>query len=171
MRRTNLTASVLAVLAGAWVLAAVASSHAALVAHYKLDEPAGSGDPVFDSAGTNPGTLINDNPANLAQGVSPAPFGTAYRFSRAGGLSGAVNLGTSSTVQPADKFTVSFWFQIDTIDNGFERLIESMDGTVSTSRGYRFDLGTNGEQLRALLRDGTGASSNKQHSATLTAGT
>ncbi len=147
IRASSLTSTAFMLLASA--------AQAGLVAHYRLDEPAQSPGPVVDSVAGQDGAVIN--PARVTQGVG-GPFGLAYQFAPGGGQGGGVNLGTSGAVQPADNFTMTFWFRPETL-NQFDRLIESMSGTATTSRGFRYDLGAApGEKVRALLRDGTGAS-------------
>ncbi len=159
-------------LAGLCVLLVAGPASASLVAHYRMDEAPGAGDPVTDSADANDGTLINS--ARVNQGVTGAPFtftaARAYDFAPGGGQGGGVNLGTSSDVRPADDFTVSFWFNADTLDQ-FDRFVESMDGTVPTSQGYRIDLGAPpGDSVRALFRDGSGSSTAVEHSSNVNPG-
>ena len=158
-RLPNSRTYVMARLIGAYAVISLMTSalpiaQAGLIAHYALDEAAASGNPVADSAGANSGSLINA--ARVTQGVAGAPFGTAYDFEPTTN-GGGVNLGTSAAVRPTDDFTMTFWFQADVL-NAFDRLVESMDGTAASSRGYRLDLGPSpGNHVRALLRDGTGS--------------
>jgi len=61
--------------------------------------------------------------------------------------------------------------QLDKLD-AFDRLVESMNGTVATSRGMRFDLGSApGNHVRILLRDGSGAQLPFEHTRVLSTGT
>jgi len=127
------------------------------VALYKLDEPAGSGNPVVDSAGSNHGTLMG----NPAQGVPGAVCG-ACAFDGAGD---GVNVGNGSALKPADDFTVTFWFNPQSFTSTtappfkYERIIDATGTTGGIAAGYRVLLmqaGTN-SKLRWLVR-GTGGS-------------
>jgi len=142
------------------------TAEAALVAHYRLDDLSTAG-AIEDSVGAHDGAVINA--ARVTPGV-PLQFGTSFDFQPGGGQGGGINLGTSAAVRPADDFTMTFRFNADTLDQ-FDRLIESMDGTTPTSRGFRIDLGSSpGDSVRALLRDGSGSSNNVQHSSNVAPG-
>ena len=135
---------------------------------YRLDEPP-SVAAVRDSAGGNDGTLIH--PARVTKGAqSGANLGWAYDLQPGGGQGGGINLGSSHVVQPTDDFTITFRFQADTL-NAFDRFVEAMSGTGTNSKGLRIDLGAApGDQVRALLRDGTGASNMLHAGPTLETG-
>lgn len=138
-----------------------------ILAHFPFDEVAGFGDPVDNTVSTIEGSLING--AQVVQGVTPAPFGNAIEFEPVGS-GGGVNLGADPSVKPTDDFTMTFWFNADVLD-AFDRLVESMDGTIATSRGLRMDLGGAGNRFRTLLRDGTGSQNNLEHSTVLSTNT
>ena len=145
-------------------VAVTPSAQADLVAHYALDEPAGSGDTVIDSLGSNDGTLIGaPHVTREVPSFLPA-LGTAYEF----GLRGGANLGTGEEVRPVDQFTMTWWMRPTTL-NSFDRIYETLAGTGNNGNGIRIDLGANpGDRLRVLLRDGNGASSTQHtHSRNL----
>ncbi len=145
-----------------------AGLRAELVAHYRLDEAVGGTNVVVDSVGGNDGTLINAG--LVGREFEPAPFRVAYDFRTDAVQGGGVDLGTSAAVRPQTNWTVTWWMQLDELD-AFERLVESMNGTASTSRGIRFDLGSAGNHVRILLRDGTGAQLTVEHTRVLSTGT
>lgn len=161
-RQFSCTATIMVCLI--FILGTVRDSQATPVAHYALDESSGV---VVDAAfegGLNHGTVINDPEVNQNSGT--AIFGTSYDLAPTGSAGGGANLGTDVSVRPANDFTMTFWFRPDSFDN-FDRIIESMNGAAPTSRGYRFDTGGTGSNLRALLRDGSGTSNSLQHPLTL----
>ncbi|MFT6239342.1 MAG: hypothetical protein ACJAQT_001421 [Akkermansiaceae bacterium] len=124
-------------------------AYADLVAHYALDETSPS-PIVTDSLGQNPGTLIGT--ATPTKGFT-APHATAYDFPLRSGF----KINPSPEVQPSDQFTLTWWFRPTTL-NAFDRFFETLSGTGNDGSGIRIDLGGNGTQVRALLRDGNGSS-------------
>jgi len=127
-----------------------ANVHADLVAHYPLDETSAADNTVTDSLGQNHGTLIS--PGEVTKGIN-APHGTGYEFTLRGGAS----IPPTSAIRPVDQFTITWWFRPTTLD-AFDRLYESLAGTGNNGTGIRIDLGgAPGEKVRALLRDGNGA--------------
>lgn len=138
------------------------------VAHFPLDEPLGG---IAGNTVGADGTVVND--AQVAQG-SPGVFGTSYKFSSTAvnntGVGGGINLGSSASVQPANDFSVSWWFNLDT-NNQFDRFLEAMTGSAATGQGYRFDTGGAGNKVRTLYRDGSGVQVNLEHTQVLNTGT
>ena len=131
------------------------SALADLVAHYAFDEPAGSGDRIIDSLGSNDGTLIGSASVTREAPAANPALGTAYEF----GLRGGANLGTGSEVRPIDQFTMTWWMRPTTL-NSFDRIYETLSGTGNDGNGIRIDLGASpGNRLRVLLRDGNGSTS------------
>ena len=154
-----------AIFAVAALLLARGALQGELAAHYRLDEAEGTGNPVADSAGSNDASLINSG--LVGRESVPSPFRAAYDFGNGGG----VDLGISAAVRPETDWTITWWTRLDKLD-AFDRLVESMNGTVTTSRGLRFDLGSApGNHIRMLLRDGTGAQLALQHVRVLDTGT
>ena len=125
------------------------NARADLVAHYALDETDPGNNTVTDSLGLNHGTIIS--PGNVTKGL-PGPHGAVYDF----GLRGGVNIPPASEIRPDDQFTITWWFRPTTL-NAFDRLYESLAGTGNDGNGIRIDLGSSGDNLRALLRDGNGS--------------
>ena len=148
---------------------ACATAQSELVSHYRLDEAVVGANAVVDSAGSNDGALIN--PDRVARGISPAPFLAAYDFQPDVSLGGGIDLGTNMAVRPQANWTATWWVHLDKL-NAYDRMLESMNGTVATSRGIRFDLGSApGNHVRILLRDGSGAQIPLQHTRALSTGT
>lgn len=146
-----------------------AAAQGKVTAHYRLDEPANAGGVAIDSVTGSGAPLINAD--RLEQGSVPSPFNTAYDFRPDAIRAGGVALGTSAAVRPQSNWTVTCWARLDTLD-AFDRLVESMNGTATTSRGIRIDLGSApGNHIRMLLRDGTGAQLALEHTRVLSTGT
>lgn len=120
-----------------------------LVVHYALDETDTTTSVVQDSLQENNGFLIgSSNPTkNFA-----ALHGTGYNFPLRSGF----RVNPSPEVQPTDQFTITWWFRPTTL-NAFDRFYETLSGTGNNGSGIRIDLGGNGRQVRALLRDGNGS--------------
>ncbi len=122
-----------------------------LVAHYALDETDPTSPIVNDSFGNNPGTLIGSAPPTKN---FVGAHGSSHNFPQRSGFS----ISPAPEVQPADQFTISFWFYPTSLES-FDRLFETLSGTGNAGSGLRIDLGPSpGNRLRALLRDGNGSS-------------
>ncbi len=120
-----------------------------LVAHYALDETDTTTTVVQDSLQQNNGVLIgNSNPTKNFTAI----HGTGYNFPLRSGF----RVDPAPEVQPTDQFTITWWFRPTTLD-AFDRFYETLSGTGNNGSGIRIDLGGNGRQVRALLRDGNGA--------------
>jgi len=120
-----------------------------LVAHYALDETDPASNVVTDSLGQNNGVTIGST--SPTKGFA-ALHNTGYNFPLRSGF----RIPATPTVQPTDQFTITWWFRPTTLD-AFDRLFETLAGTGNDGSGIRIDLGGNGRQVRALLRDGNGA--------------
>ncbi|HBF17845.1 MAG TPA: hypothetical protein DDW37_09425, partial [Verrucomicrobiales bacterium] len=134
-----------------------------LVAHYALDETDPGTSVVQDSLQQNNGLLIgSSSPAKDFKAL----HGTGYDFPLRSGF----RVNPSPEVQPTDQFTITWWFRPTTL-NAFDRFYETLSGTGKNGSGIRIDLGGNGRQVRALLRDGNGSTDTAVTSPlTLTAG-
>ena len=120
-----------------------------LVAHYALDETDASTRVIQDSLQLNNGLLIgNSNPTKNFRAL----HGTGYDFPLRSGF----RVNPAPEVQPTDQFTITWWFRPTTL-NAFDRFYETLSGTGKNGSGIRIDLGGNGRQVRALLRDGNGS--------------
>ena len=120
-----------------------------LVAHYALDETDASTRVIQDSLQLNNGLLIgNSNPTKNFRAL----HGTGYDFPLRSGF----RVNPAPEVQPTDQFTITWWFRPTTL-NAFDRFYETLSGTGKNGSGIRIDLGGNGRQARALLRDGNGS--------------
>ncbi|MDC0281751.1 lamin tail domain-containing protein [Akkermansiaceae bacterium] len=120
-----------------------------LVAHYALDETDASTKVIQDSLQLNNGLLIgNSNPTKNFRAL----HGTGYDFPLRSGF----RVNPALEVQPTDQFTITWWFRPTTL-NAFDRFYETLSGTGKNGSGIRIDLGGNGRQVRALLRDGNGS--------------
>ena len=120
-----------------------------LVAHYALNETNTATSVVQDSLEQNNGILIGSSSPIKNFG---SPHGTGYDFPLRSGF----RVNPSPEVQPTDQFTITWWFRPTTL-NAFDRLYETLSGTGKNGSGIRIDLGGNGRQVRALLRDGNGS--------------
>ncbi|MDF1712746.1 MAG: lamin tail domain-containing protein, partial [Akkermansiaceae bacterium] len=119
-----------------------------LVAHYALDETDTTTSVVQDSLQQNNGVLIGSGSPTKN---FTAPHGTGYDFPLRSGF----RVDPAPAVQPNDQFTITWWFRPTTLD-AFDRFYETLSGTGNNGSGIRIDLGSNGRQVRALLRDGNG---------------
>ncbi|MDA9830801.1 LamG domain-containing protein, partial [Akkermansiaceae bacterium] len=119
-----------------------------LVAHYALDETDTTTSVVQDSLQQNNGVLIGSGSPTKN---FTAPHGTGYDFPLRSGF----RVDPAPEVQPNDQFTITWWFRPTTLD-AFDRFYETLSGTGNNGSGIRIDLGSNGRQVRALLRDGNG---------------
>ena len=144
-------------------LGGLITANADLVAHYALDETDTTTSIVQDSLKQNDGILIgSSSPAKDFKAL----HGTGYDFPLRSGF----RVNPSPEVQPTDQFTITWWFR-PTILNAFDRFYETLSGTGKNGSGIRIDLGGNGRQVRALLRDGNGSTDTAVTSPlTLTAG-
>ena len=130
-------------------LCGLITANADLVAHYALDETDTTTNIVQDSLEQNDGILIgSSSPAKDFKAV----HGTGYDFPLRSGF----RVNPSPEVQPTDQFTITWWFRPTTL-NAFDRFYETLSGTGKNGSGIRIDLGGNGRQVRALLRDGNGS--------------
>lgn len=120
-----------------------------LVAHYALDETDTTTSVVQDSLQQNNGVLIGSGSPTKN---FTAPHGTGYDFPLRSGF----RVDPAPEVQPNDQFTITWWFRPTTLD-AFDRFYETLSGTGNNGSGIRIDLGSNGRQVRALLRDGNGS--------------
>ena len=119
-----------------------------LVAHYALDETDTATSVVQDSLQQNNGVLIgSSNPTKNFTAI----HGSGYDFPLRSGF----RVDPAPEVQPTDQFTITWWFRPTTL-NAFDRFYETLSGTGNNGSGIRIDLGGNGSQVRALLRDGNG---------------
>lgn len=147
---------------------------ARLVAWYPLDEAHEDAPSAIDAIGGGTASLTGYNAdAGLTlvlrgqPSVRPA-FGTAYQFIRPNTTSGGgLNLGNGAAVQPTNRFTISFWFQLTGL-NAFARFLESQSGNANAQHGIRIDTGAApGNHLRVLMRSGVAANTQLAHSRVL----
>ncbi|MEM7393476.1 MAG: LamG-like jellyroll fold domain-containing protein [Verrucomicrobiota bacterium] len=130
--------------------------NAKLVAWFPLDDGPEAGDTVAEVVTGDDGVTIgydSDPEFSLIIRGYPSPrpnLGRATLFNKGGGL----ELGDEVSVQPTDKFSISFWFQPLTLD-AFDRFLESQVTNTNAQDGIRIDLGT-GNRVRVLIRDNNG---------------
>ncbi|MGJ8695483.1 MAG: LamG-like jellyroll fold domain-containing protein [Verrucomicrobiaceae bacterium] len=138
-----------------------------LAAWYPLDETQSSTTVTENVSGT-PTTLagfdVDPSITAILKGHLSASqaLGTSYLLNDADNNAGAFNLGTSAAVQPVDQFTFTCFIQPSSF-NAYDRIFESLDGNLNTLRGIRIDLGASGNQVRFLVRDGSGATAQTSH--------
>lgn len=144
-------------------------AHAKLVAWYPLDESPSAPDEVNENLENRIDAFTigfdPDDPefSFITRGHPSARqnLGTSYLIEKGGGL----ELGDDESVQPTDKFTISFWFQPLTLD-AFDRFIETQVTNTNAQDGIRIDMGS-GNKVRVLIRDNNGAT-NTQFSHPIT---
>ncbi|MBI1369863.1 MAG: hypothetical protein GC162_14560 [Planctomycetes bacterium] len=102
----------------ALMFGAPAAPAATLLAHYKMDE--GAGTTVGDSAGT-PQNGVFVNTPNWSTNVAPVPSGSTRSLNFDGGTNGAgdyVNLSPISELQINGSFSLSIWVNVDFVPAG-----------------------------------------------------
>ncbi len=174
LKQTRFLPSLLRLAVTALVLIVMATpASARLAAWYQLDEAHATPANALEIVGGGSASLVGyDADVALTRVLRGEPstrpaFGTAYRFIRPNTTSGgALNLGNAAAVQPTDKFTISFWFRLNTA-NTFARFLESQSGNANTQHGIRIDTGGTGNRVRAMVRSGAAANSQLTHSTVL----
>ena len=166
--KPSLSRLILPLLSAATVF--TSTTQAKLVAWYPLDESPSAPLAVQENISGNDATLIgyDADPALswVTRGVPSARqnLGLAYRFEKNDTLpaGGGLNLGMNSSVQPTDKFTISFFFQPGTLTT-FDRFLETLVGNSNDIHGLRIDTGAAANGVRVLVRSANGTNSQFTH--------
>ena len=135
------------------------NAFAGLASYYPFDESANDlGSTTAEFIEGNDAATIGFDPDPLGSFITrghPAArpdLGTSYLLTKGGGF----DLGGAAAVQPADKFTLTWWMQPTEFD-AFDRIYESLVGNDNSQHGLRIDTGGGaGNRLRCLVRDGNG---------------
>ncbi|MEN8773771.1 MAG: LamG-like jellyroll fold domain-containing protein [Akkermansiaceae bacterium] len=132
------------------------TANAKLAAWYPLDEPSSA--TASENILGNGANLIG--PDFIAQGHPSASsvLGTSYLLAKGG----ALNLGSNTSVQPTDQFTISFFYQPGTFD-AFDRILESQNTNTNAQNGIRIDAGGTGNRVRVLIRSNAAANTQLTH--------
>ena len=146
---------------------------AKLAAWYPLDESAASGATITtENVAGNSATIVGIDPDPAFNSVmkehpsATQALGTSYLLNGGDFNGGVISLGANSAVQPTDQFTFTCFYQPGAF-SPFDRVFESLDGNSPEQNGIRIDLGTSGDRVRFLARDGSGSTTNVTHPLTL----